>query len=922
MSLLDARVDALRKAPGGAFAQRFIAQTRFARALSIAQGDALDQPINDAVAYAEGAVQRDGSLTNAAAQEAEKRLLPLADKAKAVQVLLVGHAHIDMNWMWRYDETVAITLETFRTVMKLMDEVPQFTFSQSQASVYRIVEEHDPALLEQIKRRVKEGRWEVSASTWVEADRNMPSTESVARHLLYTKRYLSQLLDLDAAKLNLDYEPDTFGHGAYIPDMLQSGGISYYYHCRGDQGALLYRWQAPSGKEVLCYREPWWYLGGIDDEVALRAPAVCKETGLSTMMCVYGVGDHGGGPTRRDLHQALEMMAWPVYPTIRFGTYAEYFALAETLRGSLPVVQSELNAVFTGCYTTQTRIKKANRVGEQALYGAELWSALAAAQTGHPYRSAAFEGAWRRLLFSQFHDIVTGSCVPDTREYAMGNFQETMAVAATQKTMAMRALAAQIDTSALAPLTPEPDRALGGGVGYGVEAFGLSRTETGSGLTRIFHLFNALPFPRHEVLPLTVWDWPGDPERLQVSDASGKPVTHQFIEKKRHNYWQHDYTELYIEADLPAGGYATYTLTQTPELAAPSFMRRDPRVHTAPSFVLENDRLCAQFDVETGAIASLVDKKTGADLAGGIGSPLRVVEENTSLGMTAWVVGRYEKVTAVDSGWRIERAAEGPLYNSVRMSASRGRSSFTLTYSVRKGCPLLHLDIDADWHERGTRDTVIPQLQFAYPLPCTAAEALFDAAGGIVTRPAQKLDLPAQTFAAVRLPQGGALALFADAKHGFRLDEGLLSCTLVRSSYDPDPSPEYGMHHIHLALGPVSDKPADLMRSAQRNIVPIDTISGTAHAGSKPLDASLVAFVEGEATITCVKQAEDGRGLIVRGHDAGAGKPVRLRFGAPVAAAERCNILEASVAGSAAADGCDVTLAPDAASVFCVRVIL
>ena len=130
----------------------------------------------------------------------------MAEDAKALTVLLIAHAHIDMNWMWGFNETVSLTVSTFETMLKLMEEYPQFKFSQSQASVYRIVEEYAPYLLPEIRQRIKEGRWEVTASTWVENDKNMSSAESMSRHLLYTRNYLSELLDIDKESLNIDFE--------------------------------------------------------------------------------------------------------------------------------------------------------------------------------------------------------------------------------------------------------------------------------------------------------------------------------------------------------------------------------------------------------------------------------------------------------------------------------------------------------------------------------------------------------------------------------------------------------------------------------------------------------------------------------------------------------------------------------------------
>ena len=164
-----------------------------------------------------------------------------------------------MNWMWGYQETVALTIDTVRTILTLMEEYPEFKFSQSQASVYHILERYAPAVLDQVKQRVKEGRWEVIASSWVENDKNMSGGESMARHLLCTKKYLSELLDISEDSLNLDFEPDTFGHSRNIPEILRNGGVSRYYHCRGYDGENIYRWRAPSGAEVLVYREPTWY---------------------------------------------------------------------------------------------------------------------------------------------------------------------------------------------------------------------------------------------------------------------------------------------------------------------------------------------------------------------------------------------------------------------------------------------------------------------------------------------------------------------------------------------------------------------------------------------------------------------------------------------------------------------------------------
>ena len=170
-------------------------------------------------------MDENGVLTYAACGEAERELMGAAKAAKEYEILFASHAHIDMNWMWGWQETVAVTLATFRTVLQLMREYPDFTFSQSQASVYRIVEEHDPEMMREIMGRIAEGRWEVTASAWVETDKNMPDTESLLRHIRETRDYLRDVWNVDPKSVTVDFSPDTFGHSAFVPEINTFGNV-------------------------------------------------------------------------------------------------------------------------------------------------------------------------------------------------------------------------------------------------------------------------------------------------------------------------------------------------------------------------------------------------------------------------------------------------------------------------------------------------------------------------------------------------------------------------------------------------------------------------------------------------------------------------------------------------------------------------
>ena len=169
---------------------RIISELEFALRLSEEGKGCFDSVLEPALDFLLGKVEAQGVLTNQDCRDAEDMLAPMAEEAKSYQLILAAHAHIDMNWMWSFNETVAATLATFRSMLNIMDQYPEFKFSQSQGAVYRIVEEYDPDMMEEIKKRIAQGRWEVTASAWVETDKNMPTGESLLRHIQYTKEYM------------------------------------------------------------------------------------------------------------------------------------------------------------------------------------------------------------------------------------------------------------------------------------------------------------------------------------------------------------------------------------------------------------------------------------------------------------------------------------------------------------------------------------------------------------------------------------------------------------------------------------------------------------------------------------------------------------------------------------------------------------
>ncbi len=480
---------------------------------------------------------------------------------------------------------------------------------------------------------------------------------------------------------------------------------------------------------MLVYRDPFWYNAEVSPAMAAPVPEFCHRHGMDTMLRSYGVGDHGGGPTRRDIERIIDMDTWPVFPRVRFGTFAGYFALAEKVREQLPVVNRELNPIFTGCYTTQTRIKAANRAAEARLAEAEAFAGVAALAAGGHYRAEVFAQAWQKVLFNHFHDILPGSGIVDTREYALGQFQQALALATTEQTLALRRIAAQVDTADLAePLGDavaapwDESRAStseGAGVGWGIDGLRVAAVARGRGRTRIFHVFNPLAHARTGIAELVVWDWDGDPKRLVVKDASGTAIAHQILptEPQRFfgagEYWGHTYFRVLVPVQVPGLGYTTCTVGEAvpSELDLP--VPNDSRVERPDAFVLENERLRAEFDTTSCALRSLVDKASGEELVGGAGAGFRRVDEDDAKGMTAWTVGRWMRVRSVHEGVRVaaQGLVKGPVRQSLAYEIAFDSSKLKAVVSLDGDSPVLRWYVECDWLEVGRKGAGDPPAQ-------------------------------------------------------------------------------------------------------------------------------------------------------------------------------------------------------------------
>lgn len=836
---------------------RILAELDFAIKMSGAQDGKFDRELHEALDYLSSQMYSEGVLTKSACAKAEELLAPLGPAAKEYKLILAGHAHIDMNWMWSWHETVAATLATFRTMLNIMDEYPEFCFSQSQASVYRIVEEFEPELMERIKARIAEGRWEVTASAWVETDKNMPTTESLLRHIKYTKNYLRDTWGIDVDKLEVDFSPDTFGHSANVPEIDVFGGLKYYYHCRALNGKqALYRWRGISGRELLVYREQYWYNSGITPHIGSGIIDISKRcAGLKTGLIVYGVGDHGGGPTRRDVETAIEMQSWPIYPRIKFGTFHEFFREAEAVRDKLPVVEGELNYFAQGCYTSQCRIKLGNRSTERALLSAENISAVAASKSGFPCNADKLERAWRDVLFTHFHDILTGSCVQDTREHAMGLYSNSLAVAQTQLTRAMEAISQNIDTSHVS-VDGEytKSQSEGAGVGYGVENFsGFPRAERGSGRTRIFTVFNPTTVEKHEPVELTVWDWPGDMRRIKMFDSEENPLQFQLIDHRPQEYWSHKYFRMLVNVAVKPLGYTTVVLREG-ELEGdyPVYFQPDHRTQGGPTnYVLENEHLRAEFCHLSGRLISLRDKHSDTEyIKEGQSAGLCFVDTERATS-SAWTIGNYLRVTPVDRTVRMHYMQSGGLRRGFYAEYKVASSTAKVFVYLDKNSRALSYRAEVDWHEIGGE--TIPVLIYQLPLAYETDNFMYDIPAGVITRKPLPFDVPGLQFGMAVREKGLSAAIVTESKYGYRgFADGRLVATFINSSTSPDPYPERGIHKINFYVGLFDSDPKTMQQAATSLCNQLCYMPTGSHTGTLPTSGSLLGFESKGSVITSV----------------------------------------------------------------------
>ena len=837
-------------------------------------------------AYAEGKEERESQLNaavhaidfsqlkngnqnsfDASLRQAQADLEKLKPWLQHFKICAVGNSHIDMAWLWPWTETVEVVRNTFRSALDLMREYPDFKFTASSGQAYEWMEEKYPDLFAEIQQRVKEGRWEVIGGMWVEPDLNMPAGESLVRQILVGKNYFQQKFGVD---VKIGWNPDSFGYNWQLPQIYKKSGIDYFVtqkllwaHEFTTFPYKLFWWQSPDGSRLLTYF-PHDYAGGIDAErlasdASQWMPSIYGPQLRDTpeMMHLYGVGDHGGGPTRAMLDNAGRLMSPNVvFPRLEFGTATSFFNDLEKKlpEMNVPTWNDELYFQYhRGVFTTQSETKRRIRRGEESLLNAEKFSSLAFLY-GRAYPQEELHLAWKDLLFDHFHDVMPGSGIAVNYLDARRNLANVQRITSEVSARALDEIAAHVDTE-------------------------------GNGIRII--VFNPLAWDRSDVVEMEA-QLPRPTKQVEVVDSAGKRAESQLLSLDAATHR----ARLLLLAQVPSLGYNTY------------FVRSASDSHALASTVkasadmLENEFLRVKIDSRTGCMTSLFDKKsqtealapaetdTGGPRDRTCGNLLQTFVDKPKQ-WDAWNIDAdFEKQHwDLDNADEVKLVEDGPLRATIRVKNHFQNSTFTRDISVCAGLPRVDVRMQAEWHEKHIL------LKVAFPVSAHNDKATFEIPFGSIERPTTRntpaeraeFEVPAQRWADISDATHG-FSLLNDSKYGYDAKGNVLRLSLLRSPEWPDPHADEGYHEFTYSLYPHGGRWRDALtmrRGYELNYKLIAWNTGN-HQGALPPTHSFLRAEPDNVVVTAVKQSEDSDDLIVRFYE-WAGKESDVKFDLPPA---------------------------------------
>jgi alpha-mannosidase len=759
-------------------------------------------------------------------------------------VYLATYSHIDAAWLWPLQEGEQQADAVFRSVLDRLDEFPQLHFSESSASYYRWIRDTDPATFSRLTAAITSRRWEALGGWWTEADTNVPSGEALMRQGMYGNAEFSASFGVRSA---VAFLPDSFGSSANLPAILRAQGFDTFVVGRGtfpDGSAMpsgRFVWHGLGDATIVAYNNP--APGGLDDAVATIHAALAMDT-PEPLLVWFGLGDHGGGPSRNALLALQALLDAPNPPDVHFSRFDDYFAGKPQ---PTTVRRGELQHVFAGAYCNAAEVKRSNFDAQRALVDAEKFDVLASAIARPTAAPPALDDAWRTLLLNQHHDTISGTAIRASLEAAAEGNRSAVIIARATGVASLERIVDRIDhrdpadqmVAVFNPL-PHPVRAP---VSYAFDA--------GIDLTRSDD--DAIVAANHLVAP----DGSDVPIQLASSDGElpGSLRRVAFV------------------ADVPAFGYAAYRFRRKRSQPTPL-----PGVET---LTMDNGLLRVAIDARTVQPASIIDVRTGEQLLPAAMRLVAFADRADTWGDPGISVASADELGTFRPH-RVERLEHGRVRNIIRAWATFRDSQVVQDWVLYAGERIVRTRVVASWYETRAR------LALSVPHGSSANTATFDVPFGRVDRALDESVHPASSFVSIANRSGG-VALITAGSHGLWANARELGATLLRSApyasmsaaqtkLAVDEAQDTGEHEIRAAVAFGFGELRALARGADAfaREFPVQWVG--VHAGGVGLSGTFMD-VEPAVSVVSARRIDDGSHIIRIHDESGAAHTTWLSMG-------------------------------------------
>ncbi len=848
----------------------------------------------------------------------------------------LGHAHLDMAWLWPVKETWDAAQRTFESVLGLQADFPELIYTHSTPALYAWVEDNRPDLFDRIRQKVDAGTWSIDAGLWVEPELNIVSGEAIARHILYGQRYVKAKFGRISS---VAWLPDSFGFCWQLPQLLREGGIEYFvtqklkWNDTTEFPDDWFLWQSPDGTTIPSLMSA--YIGQDTNAIAMTDYGFAwqKKTQNPASLWLPGMGDRGGGPTRDMLEVWRRWQQSPVFPKTAFTTAKKYL---DDLDRPTAIWNDELYLEYhRGCYTNHADQKWYNRQCERLLYQAELFASIAAivhcrGERRSPssiYPQTELETAWKQVLFNQFHDILPGSAIPEVYEEADRDWNAAKQTSTDILARSLAVVAANIQL----PTPPNP------------QAVPVT-------------VFNPLNWTRSQVVSVPL---PPSPDGWYAVDTEGNRLPSQ-QSGDRLLVWitkvpSVGYKTVWIVADAPQ----TRMVSESRELVGTIQASIGKKISqkTPPcqinnfdrhKWVLENAKIRATIDPKTGNIASLVDKTNSREvLAAGKGNQLQAFSDKGQY-WDAWNIDpNYEQHPLAPAKLiSIDWVETGEVRSRLRVVREIGRSQFSQDYILDIDSPLLKIETTVDWQERHVLVKAAFEFNFSsevatYEMPCGAiarsttpqtpaekakwevpalqwadlsikneklkiknSEFVLKSLGGRKSTPPtfRRIKTIGLNPEACETENGFGVSILNDCKHGYDAKPNQLRLSLLRGSTWPDPNSDLGKHEFAYAIYPHAGgwKQGGTVRQGYEFNYPLLVVGDRdiCDNASLPHTATLLDISADNFILTALKRAEDDRhAWILRGYEChGDRSPIEFSGELGLNRDRQVNLLEEPIA--------------------------